>query len=351
MGLIRFFLAASVVISHNGIVAPGIAGHLAVMAFFVISGFYMALVLNEKYQGNIKGFYTSRILRLWPSYIVVYAAVLLFISPMGSQIYYNAFTAFYVWFTSITMLFYQTLGWFGFNAEGHLVFLNTNELNDTLPLLIDATHMQQMWSVGVEICFYIIAPLFARKLKWIIILYVISLIAYLGIKKFLFFHHPFDHRSAICSFWLFLSGNISYFAWAKLRDLNRLPTLNSIFISVAGIFITIALIEIAWRNFYTNPYMIILCYTIFAVLIILLFSATKDSKLDRLVGELSYPIYLTHWPIVAFLITDHRGSWLWSFVIILISVGCSLVLHFVIDRNVERYRRKLVVHKTSTTSA
>jgi peptidoglycan/LPS O-acetylase OafA/YrhL len=105
MGLIRFFLAISVVIAHNGIRVPGIEGLLAVYAFFVISGFYMALVLNEKYLDNILGFYGARFLRLWPSYIVVLVIVLLFVAPMSDTIYASTLAAVYTWTATITMFF------------------------------------------------------------------------------------------------------------------------------------------------------------------------------------------------------------------------------------------------------
>ena len=52
MGVLRLFLALSVVNAHGGnllgfqLVDPT----MAVQTFYMISGFYMALVLHEKYQ-------------------------------------------------------------------------------------------------------------------------------------------------------------------------------------------------------------------------------------------------------------------------------------------------------------
>ena len=54
MGLIRALLAISVILAHSesflGLSLVG--GKVAVQAFFIISGFYMALILNEKYIGG-----------------------------------------------------------------------------------------------------------------------------------------------------------------------------------------------------------------------------------------------------------------------------------------------------------
>jgi peptidoglycan/LPS O-acetylase OafA/YrhL len=52
MGFVRLFLAVSVVAAHSGgpiLGIPFIPARQAVLMFYVVSGFYMALILNEKY--------------------------------------------------------------------------------------------------------------------------------------------------------------------------------------------------------------------------------------------------------------------------------------------------------------
>jgi peptidoglycan/LPS O-acetylase OafA/YrhL len=73
MGLLRFILAITVVLTHStGILGlKFVGGHIAVQAFYIISGFYMTLILNEKYIGqnsSYKLFITNRLLRLFPIY-------------------------------------------------------------------------------------------------------------------------------------------------------------------------------------------------------------------------------------------------------------------------------------------
>ncbi len=349
MGLIRFLLAISVVVSHNGIRAPGIEGHLAVMAFFIISGFYMALVLNEKYVGNTSGFYLARILRLWPSYISVFILVVIFVAPIDPSIYRNFWGAMLVYFSSISMLFSQILWWFGIDSTDHLVFLNQQAQSLNIQPLTNAAHMQHMWSVGVEICFYLVAPLFARSWRVTALLLAIFIIVYITIKNALFFHHPLDHRSALNSFWLFLMGMISYWLWFSLRKKLISFDVSWWVASVSGCVIILFLISIV-QHYFNNPYINIICFSLFACSVALVFDFTKNSRLDRFIGELSYPIYLTHWPIVAYLITNHRGSWMWSLIIICISVLCSLILYVLIDKNVEKYRRKLSNSETSEST-
>lgn len=81
MGLIRVALAFAVLFSHLPILSTNfMGGGLAVQAFFIVSGFYMSLVLGGKYK-DANLFYSNRLLRLMPSYFVVMglAAIALFV--------------------------------------------------------------------------------------------------------------------------------------------------------------------------------------------------------------------------------------------------------------------------------
>ena len=72
MGLLRFLLALSVIIYHFGRGFPNwfIFGGQAVQAFFIISGFYISLILNEKYSvTDLRSyfmFFSNRMARLLP---------------------------------------------------------------------------------------------------------------------------------------------------------------------------------------------------------------------------------------------------------------------------------------------
>lgn len=69
MGIIRFLLAIAVFNSHFPMLdLPIVDGHEAVLSFFAISGFYMALVLDTAYAST-RAFYMSRFLTLYPIYV------------------------------------------------------------------------------------------------------------------------------------------------------------------------------------------------------------------------------------------------------------------------------------------
>ena len=82
MGTLRFILALSVAYGHAGdfLGFPLIPGDTAVQSFYAVSGFYMALVLNEKYRpgsSTYSLFISNRFLRLFPVYVTVLCLTLL----------------------------------------------------------------------------------------------------------------------------------------------------------------------------------------------------------------------------------------------------------------------------------
>src|SRR5690348_4065548 len=76
MGTLRAFLAFSVLAWH---IRPAgydrltlVDGGVAVLIFFIISGFYMSMVLNEKYlrlENGTRRFFVNRLLRIFPAYL------------------------------------------------------------------------------------------------------------------------------------------------------------------------------------------------------------------------------------------------------------------------------------------
>ncbi|KFF58192.1 hypothetical protein JF66_20400, partial [Cryobacterium sp. MLB-32] len=73
--MLRFLLALAVVAAHAGTLWPstfaGVGGIVAVEAFFIISGFYMGLVLNGTYRNRKGAFYANRALRIFPEFWIV----------------------------------------------------------------------------------------------------------------------------------------------------------------------------------------------------------------------------------------------------------------------------------------
>src|SRR5262249_35176876 len=147
MGTLRLVLALLVASGHllTKSASPawwtGTAAIFAVKAFFVISGFYMALVLDTRYRDKpARYFYASRALRLLPAYWFISAGTILAawrLTGPGGRFYAlpepnlawrhvdpRAFPlplAAYLLVSLTTLLGADTWLWLGFNPiSGHL---------------------------------------------------------------------------------------------------------------------------------------------------------------------------------------------------------------------------------------
>ena len=89
MGTLRILLAFAVLFMHSSKLfgMANMGGTSAVQSFYVISGFYMALVLNEKYEKGRRGyleFMMQRLMRLLPAYwFCVVAALVIYLIGAG----------------------------------------------------------------------------------------------------------------------------------------------------------------------------------------------------------------------------------------------------------------------------
>ena len=73
MGVLRLLLALTVLNWHYPFVVPVnfIFSYSAVFIFMMISGFYISMVLDQRYGKGLRGtleFYGNRLLRLLPAY-------------------------------------------------------------------------------------------------------------------------------------------------------------------------------------------------------------------------------------------------------------------------------------------
>ena len=83
MGVLRLYLALCVVAAHTGNLFPWSAhnGLQSVEIFFLISGFYMALIAS-KYD-TAREFYASRFLRIYIPYWTILLGIVLACSAIG----------------------------------------------------------------------------------------------------------------------------------------------------------------------------------------------------------------------------------------------------------------------------
>lgn len=360
MGLLRFLLAVSVLALHCNTIfgLTFVGGEVAVQAFYMISGFYMALVLDGKYNAtNWKGyklFITNRLLKLYPIYWLTLLSVialgvltyLIFKSTYIFDYYVNhdnlltPINWIYITFSNIFILGQDLLFYIGYNESGY--YFQT-AYKDAATSLHRFLFIKQAWTISLEIYFYLMVP-FLNKIKSSIL--VVSVVALFLARFYSYYlgHHnlPWTYQFYIFELGFFLTG-LLMFRWHK-QNKQWIATLGfQKLILPFSVFATIIFQFIGADSIIKNYVYL----GLFATAIPFIFERTKNNKLDRLIGETSYPIYMIHGLIglLALLIIPKSNLWFGTIVLI-ISLILSIIFNQTILKYIENFRQKRVSNKT-----
>ncbi|MBB3000802.1 peptidoglycan/LPS O-acetylase OafA/YrhL [Paraburkholderia tropica] len=284
---LRAVAVLSVVLFHAfPKLVPG--GFVGVDIFFVISGFLITRILLDEIKNDrfsIAAFYERRVRRIFPALITVLA----FVCVAG-------------WF----ILFPDELRKLaGDVVAGALFVANLRLWADTGYFDRSAAFkpLLHLWSLGVEEQFYIVWPLLLamahkkrRVLEIAATLFVISFVINIVLSK----NHPAsDFYSPASRFWELMAGSI--LACWRPSGLHQARSLASLIgaalIAVSVVFINESRVFPGW----------------WAALPVagatLIIAAGKDALINRFIlslrpavwlGKISYPLYLWHWPLLAF---------------------------------------------------
>jgi peptidoglycan/LPS O-acetylase OafA/YrhL len=370
MGIIRMLLTLSVLISHSNPLfgLKLVDGNIAVQLFFIISGFYMAMILTEKYVLEKDklfwlNFYKSRFLRLYPIFVIVSVLTWVYFGCLTmyfGKIPANGFTEIFnrmPWYaqilsilSNITMFGQDIPSLFHVSADGimHPFYSqNAGTAEDGALWVGQIRTIGQAWSIGTEIWFYLLAPILIRKsILSLITLSVISL----GIKIFMESHHLLTYFFFPAQLCFFLIGVLGYKIYqpriqkmsnelSKREKLTFATNKNMGFIGFS-LFIFSLIIYPFTNSFYFQIFQ----YILLGCFIHPIFSMTANLKIDRLIGELSYPIYMIHMIIIQFFSNAfHKFLGMISvpsWIILMVSTLLSLVIYYYVDRPLNRYRQK-----------
>jgi peptidoglycan/LPS O-acetylase OafA/YrhL len=314
-----------VVIYHTGIAFPG--GFIGVDMFFVISGFVITQVLLREYEETgtirLRNFYARRARRLIPALSLMTIFTLLIslvaMSPFGEQQQIIK--------TAVASVF--------FAGNIHLFATNTYDALKNNPL-------RHLWSLGVEEQFYWVYPLFFVGIlrasknifyvkRLIAVLTVFAIISF-GIGVFLTYGFEFGYTegSALSSQFGFLSKigfnpgsdwptKFAFFGaparfWEILVGAVLAVCINKLVIhSKLGsrVLVTVGVGAVSWATLMFSPVskfpgFIALLPVSGTALIILFGRQSKvcndflSSKQLVYIGDISYSLYLWHWPLIVF---------------------------------------------------
>lgn len=320
-GLFRLALASVVVAAHF---TPFFLGSAAVALFFVLSGYWIATMWREKYRhapAPYLIFLVSRFWRLLPVFLLATAAALpvAHCRPQG-----------WSWLPNVALLGYSQIA---------------------------CKPLTPAWSLDVEMQFYIVAPalmLVAAQgavARWSLL--AAGAISLLAVDFYLLGGSFLIHGLLYFTFGMLAAQQ----GWQAPRWLVN-----------AGVALAVVLVAILmahptlrgtlWIGAHRAPSAIYSQQVNAAVALLLTPFAlstvvNKSSELDRAFGDLSYIVYLIHWPVVVFA-RDHfyAGGGLGKRLLVLAVAGtaiylASVLIWFYFDRPMNRLRVAFVNRRVS----
>ncbi len=339
-GLLRFTLAMLVMIQHfcsdiapdwvKQIVTPFAPGNVAVLGFFIMSGFIICEAYYHNYQARPVAYIKNRFMRIYPGYA---AALVLSLSAHLYFVYANG---------QALSLDRHTIGASYFDA-GNLarnIFslippIQVNMTDTTYPFIPYA------WALQTETMFYLtvffvglFAPFLLRTTKlpqnfWFAVAGYIGILAaaftqfswlpkqlaygsYFAFGGALFFYLH-GHRKAL---WILLPAfaqMLWHFAGCDAEDFTVIAA------NRFGQFVILALILVA--------------------LVKLAVTKIKDKRIDKMFGELSYPLYLNHY-VIGILIANSFDNFSIATLVggIAASLALSAAMYTGIDKPLARIR-------------
>jgi len=335
-GIYRYVLACLVIFAHMGPDQYGKVGLYAVFAFYILSGYVASFILHHTYlplPGGLRKFAINRFLRIFPLYWVVMACMLPLLMAFPQEA------------LLINSLHGVPQGW-------DWVW-NTLAIGIANPItgdLYSPCILQVSWSLGIEIIWWALIPKILidsqlrRTLLYCSIGYTLC-----GVMLSIGLHHfapCFQYFNAVAASLPFCSGVLLFVR----KNRNHFVIPHSFWVITMIVFVVFI------RNapyFYTDPYSLgfILGFIINVLLVAYLSQIDRKSlpmavqKLDDFLGNLAYPIYLVHIPLllavrVTFPSLELKGWTIWAIVTILSSVT-ALILYHAVEIPVNSIRRRM----------
>ncbi len=356
MGILRTILALAVVVYHSykifGLKMCG--GQVAVETFYMISGFYMALILNEKYTGvgHYKKFITSRFIRIFPVYwIILILAVMLSVVgyvQFDKAYYLTRYINNYNCLSGITILYFVLENVIVIGQDV-LYFLKMDTYCNPIltynVLSFKHTGYQylfvpQAWTISIEFMFYLLAPFLVTKiLKWQLLIIALGFLFKFYCFNWMYLSFdPWTYRFFPFELPYFMMGSIAYKYYNTIKsNYNK---------SIGILMLLISVLSILFYEFIPGRDHVksSVFYLFVFIAIPFVFVAFKNNKIDRYIGEFSFSLYISHHIMVSILrgyfFSNPHYLMYYGYAVVLSSLSVAFLLQITIIKYIESYRTK-----------
>lgn len=333
IGALRAFSVLVVLLFHFKV--PFFSGgFLGVDIFFVISGFLMTKIILSGIKNNTFNFfefYIKRYKRIVPALLFLLSFIILasVVLMLPQDIRLNCK---YVFLSSI----------FSSNVYFWLY-------NDYFDAASQTNILLHSWSLSVEWQFYLLYPLLIWPLRKLYfnnkkkVIYIFTFFTFLSFLLMVFLTKEYSSFS----FYMFptrawemtMGGLATLIPFSFFEKLKISKNLTLVFCYTTLITCTVFINEsMLWPSFIT-------LVPVFAVFLILYLNTEFKilrNKLIQFIGDISYSLYLWHWPL--YIIFNYYGfnSYASVLVLLLLSFGFAIVSYYIIENNLF-FRNKRII--------
>lgn len=370
MGLLRYLLAVAVVVAHSAPIAglPLLGGGLAVKLFFLVSGFYMGLILSEKYQslpGGVGLFYSNRFLRIFPVFWLV-LAVEMALLPLWQASSSGGDPRWTLWreawsaggeggvllaaLSQLSLVGAEVFSLFSWSPEKGWFWHVAGTLPEDGVRGWAFLAMPHSWTLSCELLFYLFAPALNRlATPALAVLLTATILATWWLLGLL----PPTLAEVTADFFgpaqmgFFLAGMLAY----RLHAAGLYAGARRVLAPWAVGALFLAVLSHGWLGTLSHRLSLWGLFALATLALPALFELSRRSRWDRAVGELSYPVYLVHLLAIAFVLlaagaqgteAAFRGSVWFPLASILLSTILAWGIVVVFDRPLDRYRQRRV---------
>jgi peptidoglycan/LPS O-acetylase OafA/YrhL len=318
--LLRLLFAGTVLLCHSyalsgfqqlGIIDSILSAAVAVKAFFVVSGFLIFMSFER--STTITSYAEKRIRRIYPAYFTV--VMLCAISLIGVS--------------SKNIGEYLSFAWVKY-VFANLAFLNF--LQPTLPGVFDSNKFTTvngaLWTLKIEVMFYLTVPLFVflfRKFAHLPILILVYFLSVVYAELFLVIAQR-TGSGMYAELARQLPGQLSYFM-AGAFFYYFLP----LFERRIGYFLVPAVLILSANMFFSLPILEPFALATIVVFFGLFLYVGNFGKY----GDFSYGVYILHFPVIQLALYSglfQESPWYFLMAVILITISCAIIMWHLVEK-------------------
>jgi peptidoglycan/LPS O-acetylase OafA/YrhL len=311
-------------------------GFIGVDIFFVISGYLMTRIILTGFSENnfsVLDFYKKRMARIFPALLVMitfFAVLIYFLIPTQFINYTKLYLSSSLFFSNI--YYYFISGYFNASSQ-------TNFLLHT-------------WSLSVEWQFYLLYPLVLMIFKKAYIgnrgLFTMIFLTFIFLSiGSMVFHYLFGHSYSFymtdTRAWEMMFGGLAFLFKDSLNNKSIKIKKSLFYLSVAAI---VSFIVFTDEHYVRWPFFITIIPVGCTALILLLNLDFKlfENKIIKYTGDISYSLYLWHWPFfVLSLFLGFNEDLEHRFIFIVLSIIFAVLSYHLVEKRNYQHKYRFII--------